>query len=152
MRRWIHSLIVALLCLTLFVDTAKACWFLRQRRHGQACRPVACQPAYPTPCCLPCEPVDTVCDTVVAEDLPVASTDEVVAHVEHTVTDTATATPPAEASVAAPHGAPAAAQESVVEHGPTIVVGPKPPADAPAKAPESVVATPVIEKPALAGN
>ena len=36
MRRRLHCVIVALLCLTLFVDTATACWYLRQhgRVHG----------------------------------------------------------------------------------------------------------------------
>ena len=51
MRRSIHSLIVALLCLTLFVDSAKACWWLRQHRsRSQVCRPAACPPALAVPC------------------------------------------------------------------------------------------------------
>ena len=51
MRRSIHSLIVALLCLTLFVDSAKACWWLRQHRgRSQVCRPAACPPASSVPC------------------------------------------------------------------------------------------------------
>jgi hypothetical protein len=50
-RRSIHSLIVALLCLTLFVDSAKACWWLRQHRgRSQVCRPAACPPASAVPC------------------------------------------------------------------------------------------------------
>lgn len=50
MRRSIHSLIVALLCLTLFVDSAKACWWLRQHRgRSQVCRPAACPPASSVP-------------------------------------------------------------------------------------------------------
>jgi hypothetical protein len=50
-RRSIHSLIVALLCLTLFVDSAKACWWLRQHRgRSQVCRPAACPPASSVPC------------------------------------------------------------------------------------------------------
>ena len=48
MRRSIHSLIVALLCLTLFVDSAKACWWLRQHRgRSQVCQPAACRSASP---------------------------------------------------------------------------------------------------------
>ena len=51
MRRSIHSLIVALLCLTLFVDSAKACWWLRQHRgRSQVCRPASCPPASSVPC------------------------------------------------------------------------------------------------------
>ncbi len=51
MRRSIHSLIVALLCLTLFVDSAKACWWLRQHRgRSQVCRPAACPPVSSLPC------------------------------------------------------------------------------------------------------
>ncbi len=51
MRRSIHSLIVALLCLTLFVDSAKACWWLRQHRgRSQVCRPAACPPVSSVPC------------------------------------------------------------------------------------------------------
>jgi hypothetical protein len=50
-RRSMHSLIVALLCLTLFVDSAKACWWLRQHRgRSQVCRPAACPPASSLPC------------------------------------------------------------------------------------------------------
>jgi hypothetical protein len=46
-----HSLIVALLCLTLFVDSAKACWWLRQHRgRSQVCRPATCPPASSLPC------------------------------------------------------------------------------------------------------
>jgi hypothetical protein len=50
-RRSMHSLIVALLCLTLFVDSAKACWWLRQHRgRSHVCRPAACPPASSVPC------------------------------------------------------------------------------------------------------
>lgn len=40
MRRWLHCMIVALLCATLFMDTARACW--HRRHHG---RLPACPPA-----------------------------------------------------------------------------------------------------------
>ena len=50
MRRSIHALIVSLLCLTLFVDTAKACWHRRHRSRSHAtCRPVTC----PSSCSQP---------------------------------------------------------------------------------------------------
>jgi hypothetical protein len=125
MRRWIHSLIVALLCLTLFVDTAKACWFLRHHRRTPACRPAPCRPACPTACCLPCEPVDTVCDTVVAEHVPAAAREVV----EFTVEEPVATTTPADAPVARQPDA-AAVAESVLQHGPTLVVGPQPAATA----------------------
>ena len=53
MRRLIHSLIVAVLCLTLGIDTAKACWFLRHRSRSHLCRPAACPPACPAWCSEP---------------------------------------------------------------------------------------------------
>lgn len=64
MRRWLHCLLVALLCLTLFVDSARACWFLRQRSRRGSCPPPSCQPT-----CSPvvrhvssCQPTVVVAD------------------------------------------------------------------------------------------
>ena len=46
-----HSLIVALLCLTLFVDSAKACWWLRQHSsRARVCQPADCRPASAPSC------------------------------------------------------------------------------------------------------
>ncbi len=39
MRRWLHCMIVALLCATLFMDSARACWYLRHHRRGSVCPP-----------------------------------------------------------------------------------------------------------------
>lgn len=44
MRRRLHCLIVALLCLNLCVDSARACWHLRRR--SPCCPPACATPAY----------------------------------------------------------------------------------------------------------
>jgi hypothetical protein len=149
-RRSMHSLIVALLCLTLFVDSAKACWWLRQHRsRGHVCRPVC-----PPPCALvPGEPVahevifvddqsDCLCDAAPAEQFVseehVVLEDHVVLEqtighddVEHGVEDAAVA----------PTGR---VEDSVVVHGPTMVVDATPAQPAISAAePSSVVAQPM---------
>ena len=140
MRRWMHSLIVALLCLTLFVDTAKACWFLRHRCRAQACRPVACRPACPPPCCVSAWP----------ESEPVAEHSVACHSATEVVVDAGSATPSQESVIVeqATLGEPATPHESVVEHGPTLVVAPTP--TAPAGEPSSVVTAPAVETPAPA--
>lgn len=45
MRRWLHCAIVALLCLTLCMDSVRACWYLRCRSH--ACPPLVVHHAGP---------------------------------------------------------------------------------------------------------
>ena len=56
MRRWMRSLIVALLCLTLSVDTAKACWWRRHRTTTRSTTPVVrYQPIDVPVCCAPAE-------------------------------------------------------------------------------------------------
>ena len=137
-------MIVALLCLTLFVDSAKACWWLRQHRsRGQVCRPTC-----PPPCTVvPGETVahevivvddqsDCLCDTAAAEH--VVLEDHVVLeqtighdHVEHGV----------EHAAVAPSGR---VEDSVVVHGPTMVVDATPAQPAVTAAePPSVVAQPM---------
>ena len=71
MRRWLHSLLVALLCLTLFMDSARACRYVRHRgRRVAACPP----PALPAvPCCPPIgygDPFTMPAGFVVVRDVP----------------------------------------------------------------------------------
>jgi len=70
-RRWLHSLLVALLCLTLFMDSARACRYVRHRgRRVAACPP----PALPAvPCCPPIgygDPFTMPAGFVVVRDVP----------------------------------------------------------------------------------
>lgn len=51
MRRPLHCVIVALLCLNLGLDSARACWHVRRRSH--------CQPLYPTPTLGTCSTLGT---------------------------------------------------------------------------------------------
>lgn len=50
MRRRLHCLIVFLLCSTLFMDTARACWHRRHRGRVDACQPAMQRPCRPTTC------------------------------------------------------------------------------------------------------
>ena len=94
-RRWMHSLIVALLCLTLFVDTAKACWLRRHRSRSQTCRTATpCQPLYPQHHCGACGeshplPVTDCCgsDAALESVVHVGMTHETLEHgtLEHGV-------------------------------------------------------------------
>jgi len=152
-----HSLIVALLCLTLCVDTAKACWW---RRHQTTVR--SSSPAFPQQ--LRAIPIDThVCC------LPVEDSAEVVVvidHHGHALFDGAGCDPEVVVSAdlesewvhervetsAGPaqvvHGhdevsavePPATAPETVVVHGPTFVVEAAPATPPPAPEPASAVA------------
>jgi len=130
-----HSLVVALLCLTLFVDSAKACWWLRQHRsRAQACRPVACRSTSPPACnAMPFETLTDerildqshpgcVCDMAAIEEVgtsqAIDSTNELT--IESTNDLTADSTIDSTA-VHKPDEQPARADESVVVHSPTIV-------------------------------
>jgi hypothetical protein len=133
-RRWIHSVIVALLCLTLFVDTAKACWFRRHRGRTQTCRPAVCPPACGQPTWQSLQPG---CEGSMSE---VAIADVVVHDADgefaHDVSTNECCTPCAgsdeEFATAEPvvEGEPIVGEQSVVQpktadvvvHGPTIVV------------------------------
>lgn len=181
MRRSMHSVIVALLCLTLFVDSAKACWWLRQHRsRGQVCRPLACRTAAPPPCCVVTDDYaaddsshgETVfadghaacaCGDVAAEhaaldhDHAEAREHDVleqgIAHEslgqhveEHGVVEShVTAQTPAEQTFVeqSAASAPRRSEDSVVVHGPTIVVDDAPKQFAGGAEPKSVVAQPM---------
>jgi hypothetical protein len=112
-----HSLIVALLCLTLFVDTAKACWWRRHHTAVRSCCPARYDSA---------EVVSASVDTAWINEQVEASAidDQVVYGLE-------------EPSAAEQ---PAIAEETVVVHGPTFVVDPMPAAPAAAPEPGLVVA------------
>jgi len=138
-----QSLIVALLCLTLFVDSAKACWWLRQHRS----RAQVCRPATQAPCAaIPAETVihddNIVCEMIVVDDQPDCLC--AAAPVEYaTVADEA-----AELAVVEQAGQ---VEDTVVVHGPTIVVDTaRPPVAAGAAEPMSVVTAPKAEQPSPA--
>jgi hypothetical protein len=116
-RRWMHSLIVALLCLTLSVDTAKACWW---RRHHTAVR--SCCPARYDSAVVVLADVDTAW---INEQAEASAIDDQVVYGRE------------EPSAAEQ---PATAEETVVVHGPTFVVDPMPAAPAAAPEPGLVVA------------
>ncbi|MCX7431951.1 MAG: hypothetical protein NTY17_13285 [Planctomycetia bacterium] len=136
-------MIVALLCLTLSVDSAKACWWLRQHRsRAQACRPVACRSAAQPPCGVVSDaPVayeaifvddqsDCLCSGVPAEHAT-GDHDAVNHETGEQVIDIRAGE--AEASVV---------EQGVVVHGPTIVVDAAPAQPAPAAAqPMPIAAT-----------
>jgi|694.fasta_scaffold04437_7 hypothetical protein len=122
-----HSLIVALLCLTLFVDTAKACWLLRHRTRSHTCRPVACRPSCPPPCSMAC--ADSA--AVIIADQPCCLSDSVVS----TLTDTDDAA--VEPSVVEPN----IVEHGAVVHGPTVVMETAPSASVP------VVTAPAVQTP-----
>jgi SLA1 homology domain 1, SHD1 len=139
-RRSMHSLIVALLCLTLFVDSAKACWWLRQHRgRSQVCRPAACPPASSMPCTfvtvehqehtaifgddLRDEPSDCRCGGSQAESAMVdhqAFEQVIEPHVDHEAVLEQSGAKQGTVEHAMVERAERA--ESVVVHGPTIVV------------------------------
>jgi len=140
-------MIVALLCLTLFVDSAKACWWLRPHRsRAQVCRPVACRPA-----------AQPACDIV--SDAPVAYETIFV----DDQSDCLCSAPPAEHAaddheavnhetggqvidIRAGEAEASVLEQGVVVHGPTIVVDTAPAQPAPAAAqPMPIAATgPVV--------
>jgi len=80
-----RSLIVALLCLTLLVDTAKACWLRRQRGRSNSCRPVAC--------CLPAVAQQPVAWQIPAIHLGAADVSCEMTIADCTVTDAAVPRP-----------------------------------------------------------
>ena len=143
-------MIVALLCLTLFVDSAKACWWLRQHRsRSQVCRPVACRPAAQPACAIVSdEPVayetifvddqsDCLCSTTPAEH----------ATVDHEALNHETG----EQVIDIRAGEASVLEQGVVVHGPTIVVDAAPVQPAPgAPEPTSVVAEQKNEQPSPA--
>ena len=142
MRRSIHALIVSLLCLTLFVDTAKACWHRRHRSRSHAtCRPVTCPSSCSQPVWRDLPPGwDGSMADVVISDRPLYEVHESTGHAgipveccvpcdgsAHASVDFATEVfeQPAVAHAAVPK---TMAEESVVVHGPTVVIDtiPKP--------------------------
>ena len=147
MRRSMRSMIVALLCLTLFVDSAKACWWLRPHRsRGQVCRPVACRPAT-QPACGVVSDAPVAYETIFVDDQ----------------SDCLCSAPPAEHAagdleavnhetggqvidIRAGEAEASVLEQSVVVHGPTIVVDAAPAQPAPAAAqPMPIAATgPVV--------
>ncbi|MFM8892682.1 MAG: hypothetical protein ACKOTB_13870, partial [Planctomycetia bacterium] len=133
MRRLMHVLIVALLCSSLGVDTAKACWFLRHRRP-QTCRPSRCQPAV-DPCCQVSAGIAT--EVVVAGCPDGEHVAGAPLHAEQVHEPRAASSDAAVAIGTAP-----AAGDPPVVHGPTTVVG----TPTPARDPVSVVTTPTPER------
>ena len=143
MRRSMRSMIVALLCLTLSVDSAKACWWLRQHRsRAQACRPVACRSAAQPPCGVASD-VPMAYETIFVDDQSdclCSGTPAEHATVDHEAMNHETGEQvidiragDAEASVV---------EQGVVVHGPTIVVDAAPAQPAPAAAqPMPIAAT-----------
>jgi len=138
-------MIVALLCLTLFVDSAKACWWLRQHRsRGQVCQPAACQPAWSLPCTD--VPVESPTYALTVVDDPAACCCDATT-VEHASADAAVdhdAVAPVIEHATAEHTS--RADDSVVVHGPTMVIdaAPAPHGDA---EPASVVTQPAADAP-----
>lgn len=51
MRRWFHCLLIAVLTCSLSVDTAKACWYLRQCHAARGCWQPVCPPVPTWPGC-----------------------------------------------------------------------------------------------------
>ena len=145
-----HSLIVALLCLTLFVDSAKACWWLRQHRsRSQVCRPVACRPAAQPACgVVSDEPV--VYETIFVDDQPDCLWSGAPA--EHATVDHEVVNHESDEQVIDHHAGEASVlEQGVVVHGPTIVVDADPAQPAPAAPePTSVVSAPKAEQPSPA--
>ena len=158
-----RSLVVALLCLTVCVDTAKACWWLRHRTFSRPCTPA-----------VRYEPLDATMSFVPTEDTAEVLIDEVLidhhdsttsmTHVvesEVVMSDSIDALPieehvevSAEPTVVIDEAAPsptlehpAASPDTVVVHGPTLVVDAAPAAPTPAPAPASVVTAPAGDTP-----
>ena len=150
MRRSMHSLIVAMLCLTLFVDSAKACWWLRQHRsRSQVCRPVACRPAAQPACgVVSDEPV--AYETIFVDDQPDCLCSGAPA--EHATVDHEVVNHETGEQVIDHHAGEASVlEQGVVVHGPTIVVDADPAQPAPAvPEPTSVVSAPKAEQPSPA--
>jgi hypothetical protein len=147
-----RSMIVALLCLTLFVDSAKACWWLRQHRtRSQVCRPVACRPAA-QPTCEVVSDEPLAYETIFVDDQPDCLCSGAPA--EHaTVDHEASNHEPGEQVIDIRAGEAEASvlEQGVVVHGPTIVVDADPAQPAPAAPePTSVVTAPKAEQPSPA--
>jgi hypothetical protein len=53
-RRCLHACLIGALTLSLSMDTARACWYLRQACHPRPVCVVACEPCAPVPLPLPC--------------------------------------------------------------------------------------------------
>ncbi len=168
MRRWIRSLVVALLCLTLCVDTAKACWWLRHRTFTRSGAPaVRYRPLDATVCCVPAsDTADVLVDDVLVDDVVIDHDDSTMPVTEIVESEVVLSTGidalpieeqvevSAEATVVADDTDttqalenPVASQDTVVVHGPTIVVDAAPAAPSAAKAPASVVTAPAGDAP-----
>lgn len=163
MQRSMRSMIVALLCLTLFVDSAKACWWLRQHRsRAQVCRPVTCRPAAQPACdfvsdepvacetiCVDAQP-DCLCSAAPAEHATVDR--EALNHetgeqvLEHRAGEASVLEQGVVEHATVEQAGPA--EDRVVVHGPTIVVDAAPAQPAPAAPePASVATAPNAEQP-----
>ena len=141
MRRLMHVLIVALLCGSLGVDTAKACWLLRNHGRSRRCQPNRCEPVAET-CCRP--PVEVVAPCHACENVAVTSLASEAMPVEHAVTEsvaTAAGSAITPAAPLTPQAPVAAVGTEPVVHGPTTVVG----TPTPSPDPVSVVAAPTAE-------
>jgi hypothetical protein len=132
-----RSMIVALLCLTLFVDSAKACWWLRQHRsRAQVCRPVACRPTA-QPACGVVSDAPVAYETIFVDDQSDCLCS--AAPAEHATSDHEAVndeTGKQVIDIRAGEAEASVPEQSVVVHSPTIVVdaAPAQPAPAPAAA------------------
>lgn len=163
MRRWIRSLVVALLCLTLCVDTAKACWWLRHRTFTRPGTPaVRYQPLDVPMCFVPAEDTaEVLIDEVLIDQHDSTTTVTDVIESEGVMSDSVDALPIEEQfevsagpTVVVDDTAPSQTLENpvvspdtVVVHGPTIVVDAAPAAPTAAHPPASVVTAPAGDTP-----
>ena len=136
-------MIVALLCLTLSVDSAKACWWLRQHRsRAQACRPVACRSAA-QPACGVVSDAPVAYETIFVDDQPDCLWSGVP--VEHATGDHEAMnheTGEQVIDIRAGEAEASVVEQGVVVHGPTIVVDAAPAQPTPAAAqPMPIAAT-----------
>jgi hypothetical protein len=147
MRRSLQSFIVALLCLTLGIDSAKACWLRRHRCRSTAARHATCRPA--TECighvhqvemataayeaatpASRCTPQSAEMVTLPAECHAPASDDcchpaeccTAAGAAIEVVAETSTVVAVETAVTEAPAAVPADGDASIIVHGPTVVV------------------------------
>ena len=166
MRRWMRSLVVALLCLTLCVDTARACWWRRHRtrpgvpavRYQPLDAPVYCVPAEDTAGFRVDEVLirevliddhdgsTTVTDVVESEMAMSTMIDSLPVHEQ--------VEPPVEPTVVADETAgtqalelPGAPPDTVVVHAPTLVVDASPAVPTAAPTADSVDTATMSEQP-----
>jgi len=158
-------MIVSLLCLTLFVDTAKACWHRRHRGRSHAtCRPVTCPPSCSQPVWRDLPPGwDGSMADLVISDRPLYEVHESTGHAgipveccvpcdgsAHASVDFATQVfeHPAVEHAAVPK---TMAGESVVVHGPTVVIDTIPKPAVPPAAPPAAPPMPLLFQQPAAG-